>query len=82
MVIGLSLFWTAASSRGLDLTAISKYLSAGPAKLCGLQNKKGALEPGLDADLIFFDPDASFVVSTEMIRHKNKVRKFFQYILC
>lgn len=71
--LGLSLFWTAACTRGLDLTSISKYMSSGPAQLCGLQNRKGALRPGLDADLIFFDPEASFTVTTEIIRHKNKV---------
>ncbi|XP_075969521.1 allantoinase-like [Anticarsia gemmatalis] len=73
---GLSLFWTNASSRGLDLTSITKYLSSGPAKLCGLQNRKGALKAGLDADLVFFDPDATFVVSTEIIRHKNKLTPY------
>uniref|UniRef100_A0A2A4K6D3 allantoinase n=1 Tax=Heliothis virescens TaxID=7102 RepID=A0A2A4K6D3_HELVI len=73
---GLSLFWTAASTRGLDLTSISKYMSSGPAQLCGLQNRKGALRPGLDADLIFFDPEASFTVSTEIIRHKNKLTPY------
>lgn len=48
-------------------------MSSGPAQLCGLQNRKGALKPGLDADLIFFDPDDTFVVTKEIIRHKNKV---------
>ncbi|XP_026742750.1 uncharacterized protein LOC113504579 [Trichoplusia ni] len=73
---GLSLFWTGASSRGLDLTAITKYMSSGPAQLCGLQNRKGALKPGLDADLIFFDPDDTFVVTKEIIRHKNKLTPY------
>ncbi|CAG9585520.1 unnamed protein product [Danaus chrysippus] len=69
---GLSLFWTQASARGLDLRSITKYLSSGPAHLCGLQNRKGALKKGLDADLIFFDGDADFIVTKDIIRHKNK----------
>lgn len=73
---GLSLFWTEASARGLDLTSISKYLCVGPSKLCGLQDRKGALKPGTDADLIFFDPDATFVVTSDIIRHKNKVQVY------
>ncbi|KAJ8722755.1 hypothetical protein PYW07_003935 [Mythimna separata] len=73
---GLSLFWSAASTRGLDLTSISKYMSSAPARLCGLQDRKGALRPGLDADLIFFDPEASFTVTTEIIRHKNKLTPY------
>lgn len=73
---GLSLFWTSASARGLDLTAISKYMSSAPAQLCGLQNRKGSLKAGLDADLIFFDPDASFTVTKDIIRHKNKLTPY------
>lgn len=69
----MPLFWTQASARGLDLRSITKYLSSGPAHLCGLQNRKGALKKGLDADLIFFDCDANFTVTQEIIRHKNKV---------
>ncbi|KAJ0180482.1 hypothetical protein K1T71_003886 [Dendrolimus kikuchii] len=73
---GLSLFYTAASARGLELITITKYLSSGPAHLCGLQNRKGSLKPGLDADLVFFDPEASFVVTSDKIRHKNKLTPY------
>ncbi|KPI91438.1 putative allantoinase 1 [Papilio xuthus] len=73
---GLSLFWTEASARGLDLTSISKYMCSAPAQLCGIQHRKGALKPGLDADLIFFDPDAQFTVTADIIRHKNKLTPY------
>ncbi|XP_034840236.1 allantoinase-like isoform X1 [Maniola hyperantus] len=73
---GLSLFWTQASHRGLDLRSISKYLSAGPANLCGLQDRKGTLKPGLEADLVYFDPDESFIVTPGIIRHKNKLTPY------
>ncbi|KAM3963587.1 allantoinase-like [Aphomia sociella] len=73
---GLSLFWTNASERGLDLRSISKYLSSSPALLCGLQDRKGAIKPGLDADLVFFDPDSTFTVTTDIIRHKNKLTPY------
>ncbi|XP_046964716.1 allantoinase-like [Vanessa cardui] len=73
---GLSLFWTQLSARGLDMRSISKYLSVGPAQLCGLQNRKGAIKAGLDADLVFFDPDESFVVTSNIIRHKNKLTPY------
>ncbi|KAL4703018.1 hypothetical protein ACJJTC_010004 [Scirpophaga incertulas] len=73
---GLSLFWTNISEKGLDLKTISKYLSSSPAHLCGLQDRKGALKPGLDADLVFFDPDANFTITTDIIRHKNKLTPY------
>ncbi|CAH2086535.1 unnamed protein product [Euphydryas editha] len=78
---GLSLFWTQASARNLDLKSITKYLSVGPAQLCGLQNRKGAIKPGLDADLVFFDPDESFVVTSDIIRHKNKLTPYIGRVL-
>ncbi|KAL0893834.1 hypothetical protein ABMA27_013958 [Loxostege sticticalis] len=73
---GLSLFWTNAVGRGLDLQTVSKYLSSGPAHLCGLQDRKGALKAGLDADLVFFDPETTFVVTSDIIRHKNKLTPY------
>ncbi|XP_049867146.1 allantoinase-like isoform X2 [Pectinophora gossypiella] len=73
---GLSLFWTEASARGYGLGTVSHYLSAGPARLAGLQNRKGALRPGLDADLVFFDPNAMFVVTPETIFYKNKISPY------
>ncbi|KAG7307226.1 hypothetical protein JYU34_007383 [Plutella xylostella] len=73
---GLPLFWTSAVTRGLGLEHITRFLSMGPANLCGLQHRKGSLKPGLDADLIFFDPEATFVVTVEKIRHKNKLTPY------
>ncbi|PZC84385.1 hypothetical protein B5X24_HaOG204959 [Helicoverpa armigera] len=77
----LPLFWTEAKARGFTLSTLSHYLSAGPARLCGLQEKKGSLRAGLDADLIFFDPDASFVVTPEVIRYKNKISPYMNRVL-
>ncbi|GBP10894.1 Nuclear pore complex protein Nup154 [Eumeta japonica] len=70
---GLSLFWSEASARGIGLETASRLLSMNTSRLCGLQRRKGALRPGLDADLVFFDPDAVFSVTPEIIRHKNKM---------
>ncbi|XP_059054410.1 allantoinase-like [Achroia grisella] len=78
---GLSLFWTEARARGFDLSTVSHYLSAGPARLCGLEEKKGALRPGLDADLIFFNPNAAFMVKPQEIRYKNKISPFMNRVL-
>ncbi|XP_050345528.1 allantoinase-like isoform X1 [Nymphalis io] len=78
---GLSLFWTEAKARGLSLSTVSHYLSSGPAHLCGLQNRKGTIKPGLDADLVFFDPEASFVVTPEIIFYKNKLSPYMYRVL-
>ncbi|KAJ2952789.1 hypothetical protein O0L34_g7148 [Tuta absoluta] len=78
---GLSLFWTEASGRGYSLSTVTHYLSAGPARLAGLHERKGALRAGLDADLIFFDPDASFVVTPDIILYKNKISPYMYRVL-
>ncbi|XP_063359509.1 allantoinase-like [Cydia amplana] len=77
----LPLFWTEASARGFGLSTASHYLSAGPARLAGLQDRKGALQPGLDADLIFFDPNAAFIVTPEIILYKNKISPYMNRVL-
>ncbi|XP_028160839.1 uncharacterized protein LOC114353175 isoform X1 [Ostrinia furnacalis] len=77
----LPLFWTEAKARGYSLSTVSHYLSAGPARLVGLQDRKGALRPGLDADLIFFDPNGSFIVTPEVIRYKNKISPYMNRVL-
>ncbi|XP_026329474.1 uncharacterized protein LOC113237297 isoform X2 [Hyposmocoma kahamanoa] len=78
---GMSIFWTEASARGYGLGTVSHYLSAGPARLCGLQDKKGALKVGLDADLVFFDSSASFVVTPKEILYKNKISPYMNRVL-
>lgn len=55
--------WTAARTRGIPLTDVSKLLSRQPAKLCGLEDRKGDLSVGMDADFVIWDPEESIKVS-------------------
>jgi allantoinase len=68
---GLAAVWTAASKRGHTIADVVEWLCRSPARLAGLQGRKGALEPGCDADLVVFDPDAEYRVdpSTMYQRH-------------
>ena len=59
---GLSLFWTEAKKRGFSIADVSQFLSHNPSKLCGLQDTKGQLKEGKDADLVIWDPEAKFQV--------------------
>lgn len=69
---GLSAIWTEAQQRGFSLEQVIRWMSTNPAKFTAL-SKKGALEPGKDADIVVFDPDASFEVRPDNVLHRHKV---------
>lgn len=74
--LGLSTIWTAASARGHVLGDLARWMSASPARLAGLDTRKGSIEVGKDADLTFFDPDASWVIEPSMIRHRHALTPY------
>lgn len=68
----LPVLWTAAKERNCTFSDIATWLCERPAKLIGLQNSKGKIAKGFDADIIIVNDKKSFVVSAEMIHHKHK----------
>jgi allantoinase len=70
--LSLPAVWTGASSRGLGLERLAEWLCAAPARLAGLDRRKGSIEPGKDADLVLWDPDAEFVVDEAALRQRHK----------
>lgn len=72
----LPVVWTGARARGHDLAAVSKWLSAAPAALAGLERHKGALKPGLDADFIAFDPDSTWAVHERRLHQRHPVTPY------
>ena len=43
-------------------------MSAAPARLAGIADRKGAIAPGRDADLVIWDPEASFTADAARLR--------------
>jgi allantoinase len=72
----LSAMWTGARTRALKPERIAQWMSAAPARLAGLQGRKGALAAGYDADITLWDPEASFVVNPTEILHRHKVTPY------
>lgn len=68
--------WTEAQGRGFGLEPLARWLCRRPAELAGLAGRKGALAPGCDADLVVWDPEASFVVEPEILRHRHPLTPY------
>jgi allantoinase len=74
--LGLPAVWTEAVQRGATLDQLARWMSAGPARLAGLVGQKGAIARGYDADLVIWDPEASFEVTTERLYFKHKLSPY------
>jgi allantoinase len=72
----LPVMWTNFKARGFGLTDLTGLMSEAPAKLAGLENLKGKLAPGFDADLVVWDPDAAFTVEPELVYHRHKLTPY------
>jgi allantoinase len=68
--------WTAAKKHGCSLDDIAKWLCEKPAALPALQNSKGKIQKGYDADLVVWDPDQCFTVTKDIIQHKHKITPY------
>jgi allantoinase len=74
--LGLPAIWEGARARGIGADRLAGWMSAAPAKLAGLQERKGCLEPGCDADIVVWNADAEIVVTPEMLEHRHKVTPY------
>ncbi|HYJ87718.1 MAG TPA: allantoinase AllB [Pyrinomonadaceae bacterium] len=72
----LPVVWTEAQRRGFSLLDLSRWLCSAPAKLVGLDKRKGAIALGLDADLVVWNPSAQFEVVGAALRHRHKLTPY------
>jgi allantoinase len=73
--LGLSIIWSDAAARGINLASVVRWMSTQPAAFAGL-SQKGAIAVGRDADLIAFDPDRQFTVDPQQLQHRNPVTPY------
>jgi allantoinase len=73
--LGLPAVWTQARARGLGLEQLVRWMAQRPAQIAGL-DRKGAIEPGRDADFCVLAPDEAFTVDPARLHHKNPVTPY------
>ena len=73
--LGLSVVWSEAQTRGHTLSDVARWMCEAPALLAGLPTK-GAIAVGRDADLVVFDPTATWEVDGNVLQHRHKVTPY------
>jgi allantoinase len=74
--LALPIVWTEASKRGFSLADVVRWMCAGPARLAGLDGRKGAIAPGCDADLVVFADDEPQTVTATSVQHRHKLTPY------
>jgi allantoinase len=72
----LPVMWSQALERGYGFTHMAEWLARAPAGLVGLNDRKGAIAAGFDADLVIWNPQASFTVEPSVIHHRHKLTPY------
>jgi len=73
---GISALYTWCVKYKFGFDRIVEWLSVNPAALIGLSHRKAKIAVGYDADFVIFNPEETFVVSTDQIRFKNKMTPY------
>lgn len=74
--LGLPVVWTEATRRGIEITEVVRWMAEKPAELAGLSRRKGRIAGGLDADLVVFDPAATFQVTKDRLNYRHPVSPY------
>ena len=72
----LPVIWTEARKRDFTIADISSLMSTKIAQFIGIDDRKGKIAPGYDADLVVWDPEKSFTVEKSMIQHRHKITPY------
>ncbi|MER5525832.1 allantoinase AllB [Streptomyces sp. NPDC002677] len=74
--LSLPAVWTEARRRGHGLEDVVRWMSARTAALVGLDDRKGAIAAGRDADFAVLAPDETFTVDPADLQHRNQVTAY------
>jgi allantoinase len=72
----LPVIWTEAERRGVAIEEIARWTCREPAELAGFAGRKGRLAAGHDADLVVWDPEATFEVRPQDLHHRHPLNPY------
>jgi allantoinase len=72
----LAIVWTEGRARGFSIRQMTEWLCTAPARLAGLEKRKGAIVEGADADIVIWKPDETFAVEPSNIYHRHKLTPY------
>lgn len=72
----LPVTWTGAAERGIEMQTLVRWLALAPAELAGLDDRKGSIEVGKDADFVVFDPDGETTVTGPDLHHRHPLTPY------
>jgi allantoinase len=72
----LPVMWTLCRERGLSLNQLMEWTAHAPARLVGLEGRKGSLAAGHDADFVIWNPERAFTVEPSMLQHRHKLTPY------
>jgi allantoinase len=74
--LSLAAVWTEARRRGHGLEDVVRWMSTRTSELVGLDDRKGAIAVGRDADFAVLAPDETFTVDPVALQHRNQVTAY------
>jgi allantoinase len=77
----LAVVWTEARRRGFTHASIARLLAEAPARLAGLDKRKGSIAVGRDADLVVWNAESSTRVAPETNEHRHKLTPYDGHVL-
>jgi allantoinase len=72
----LPVVWTGARQHNVPVERLSDWLSAAPARLVGIADRKGRIAAGFDADLVVWNPEAQWRIDASHLQHRHKLTPY------
>ena len=72
----LPIVWRGLRTQIVPFTRVAEWLSANPARLVGLADRKGRIAVGCDADLCVWNHEEEWTVVGEQLQHRHKLTPY------